>query len=687
MRRAAAAACCALAAASPTGSPVADSAVAPPPTSAPYTPATPSRPPQVPPQPPPTPPARPPPPPPPSAPDERTPFVQIAAFVTSPQGAALAMALDTTCSADGPLRDLPFALHPTRLTIGGDPYVGCLFGNAIIVAVAAVLCSAVQWAVGRRRPPPLPAPPPQQPAPGAPGGPPSAPRTPTRTPRSSNGSGPLLEEPIKLGAPPAAAPTPAPAPAAGAGAGDGKRMQLQHLPPWGQRLLPLLRGSGVLDPAALTRYPGTAVWVLLVLYQGCAFSALRIACTSSGGRQICGIIAATVLVAAPAVVSLQLRDGVGNGLARVRDWDSRLHGIKSEAELREPAEPGGPPRRPWDKERLRRVLLCGLFGSGEWVSRRREPHWALRWWVCRDYKASGASHGLAAQFAAMWLLGLSFAPRTPTWLHCAHVRVAAAGVHLGLLSYLAGALPLRVPREALLTAAQLIMQTAALLVIAVGMYREADRLEPDPTTSTLSPAGNTTRSPTEALEPYDVADPVAHGLLHTACGLLLARLLGGLAADAWLAVKGFRSDLQIKEWAEADAEAAEKDAAAREGKTATTFGNLGTTGLHSLTLQSSQLSLLTPHGSIAVGGSASPMHELESMLRSPMVKSGGGAETVPSDTYTGTLLPAIREMERQPLAPSATAASMSPSQTGRSGPATFRSKRRGGDVSTAVARF
>eukprot|EP01062_Namystynia_karyoxenos_P030836 TRINITY_DN22943_c0_g1_i2.p1 TRINITY_DN22943_c0_g1~~TRINITY_DN22943_c0_g1_i2.p1 ORF type:complete len:892 (+),score=218.25 TRINITY_DN22943_c0_g1_i2:64-2676(+) len=432
--------------------------------------------------------------------------------------------------------------------------------------------------------------------------------------------------------------------------GDGM-LQLEELPKWMQKL-PLLGGQGEADPKAVARSPGVPITVFIFLYPGTTFAVLRIAATEGGALQIFGIVAAAVLALVPFGIAQQLDKAVALKHTRVRPWEDLVPGCAwMNAACPEQATRPVRCTKPW----WLHLAACTMFGPGDWVSRKHMPHWVLRWSVARPYRAKKVGKGFAAQCVAQWLLSLANAPRTPTWLHCAHVRVAAAATHLGLIAFTAGALPHRRLRDTAVATLQHSLQLTALLLTAAGMYRQADRVahrdDPPPAGQTRSPAG------WEAPE-YDPDDPWVAGLLNAAVGVLVFKLLLDVVGEGWLAVKGKRTELQQREWGDAAREDVAKDAPP----------------VFSFAEDAEDLISLAPAGS---GDREKGMDELsglgaDSMLlmtvtspRSPRLP--GPLTPVPRSSEpereTGSLLPAIRTMEAGGARP---------------GPANFRARPRRG---------
>eukprot|EP01062_Namystynia_karyoxenos_P006486 TRINITY_DN12277_c0_g1_i1.p1 TRINITY_DN12277_c0_g1~~TRINITY_DN12277_c0_g1_i1.p1 ORF type:complete len:1455 (+),score=169.45 TRINITY_DN12277_c0_g1_i1:66-4430(+) len=283
--------------------------------------------------------------------------------------------------------------------------------------------------------------------------------------------------------------------------------------------IPVVRDAPTIDLAALVRHPNNTLLAMLFLYQGTAFSSLRLLLLGLAGNEpwwavIIGAAVAILLLLFPVFLRRQLRRGVQKRLrtdfpgkpdvrARVRPWD-----------------PPRPPR--W----LQYVLLSE---TGDWVSRHREHHWINKWnSAVRPFQAAHAANGAFADMAAMWLLGLINAFPTPTLTSCGHVRLACAIVHLFQLAYCASQQPYRCLRDDVGRSVVLILLIAALISLALGFY---------------SGAASGDESATGVL---------AQALLQGTFAVVLLQLVLRVVAEGVLFIKGYRTKSQMLEWAEAD---------------------------------------------------------------------------------------------------------------------------------------
>eukprot|EP01062_Namystynia_karyoxenos_P041516 TRINITY_DN30258_c0_g1_i1.p1 TRINITY_DN30258_c0_g1~~TRINITY_DN30258_c0_g1_i1.p1 ORF type:complete len:551 (+),score=10.92 TRINITY_DN30258_c0_g1_i1:66-1655(+) len=157
-------------------------------------------------------------------------------------------------------------------------------------------------------------------------------------------------------------------------------LSMHEVPSWAYRLLRRDLEAGPQDIKALARFPGGTVLVALVLHQGVSYSGLRLAMGGAEGSALARVVGITAVVltaafgaALVAVVHTGLSAPVANelGFAHVRDW---------------PLRPVGAVVRP-RPSLLPRLLL---WGHGEWVSRTRACHWAVRYQaVVRQYSTRG----------------------------------------------------------------------------------------------------------------------------------------------------------------------------------------------------------------------------------------------------------------------------------------------------------
>eukprot|EP01062_Namystynia_karyoxenos_P017383 TRINITY_DN16388_c0_g1_i2.p1 TRINITY_DN16388_c0_g1~~TRINITY_DN16388_c0_g1_i2.p1 ORF type:complete len:436 (+),score=42.97 TRINITY_DN16388_c0_g1_i2:453-1760(+) len=294
------------------------------------------------------------------------------------------------------------------------------------------------------------------------------------------------------------------------------------VPGWAYKLLRRDLEAGPQDVKALARYPGGTLLAFLTLHQGLAFSSLRLAINGGGGSsvasRVAGVAAAAVLAlggaALVAVVHAASRALTAGelGYAYVRNW---------------PVAPVGNVvhRRPG---LLPRLLL---WGNGDWVSRTRTNHWAVRYQsVVRQFSTGAAAPGVAAELATQWGQALVAALPTPTWRHCGHARVVALLTLLAHAAWLLGGRPFRKPCDCLLVPLLLGLQAAASAVQAWGFYSYVISSEV---------CGST----------CELAVPC---LLSAASAVLLLRVALTHAGTATLLVTGRRSQMQRLEWQEHD---------------------------------------------------------------------------------------------------------------------------------------
>eukprot|EP01062_Namystynia_karyoxenos_P025387 TRINITY_DN19992_c0_g1_i1.p1 TRINITY_DN19992_c0_g1~~TRINITY_DN19992_c0_g1_i1.p1 ORF type:complete len:431 (+),score=12.86 TRINITY_DN19992_c0_g1_i1:1254-2546(+) len=291
-----------------------------------------------------------------------------------------------------------------------------------------------------------------------------------------------------------------------------------EVPNWAFKLLRRDLEAGPQDIAALARFPGSTWLAFLLLHQGITFSALRLVFNSGGISRVAGTVAATAAFAAGAVLVAFVRTGVATpvagetGFAHVCEW---------------PRRPVGPVvhNRPGP---LPRVFL---WGNGEWVSRTRAVHWAVRYQaVVRQYSADGAAPGVAAELAAQWGQALASSLPTPTWRQCGHARVVSVLVLLAYATWTLGSRPFRRPCDNVLMPVFLGIQAATSVVQAWAFYSYVVRSEAC----------------------HELCSSAVRGLLVAASAVLLLKAVLTHAGTATLLLTGRRSHLQQLEWEETE---------------------------------------------------------------------------------------------------------------------------------------
>eukprot|EP01062_Namystynia_karyoxenos_P028194 TRINITY_DN21406_c0_g2_i1.p1 TRINITY_DN21406_c0_g2~~TRINITY_DN21406_c0_g2_i1.p1 ORF type:complete len:1208 (+),score=82.12 TRINITY_DN21406_c0_g2_i1:205-3624(+) len=286
------------------------------------------------------------------------------------------------------------------------------------------------------------------------------------------------------------------------------------------RYIPVIKDSEAVDLAAIARHPNIILFTGFFVYQGAAFSALRLLAGSrlEDGRaspwwmRLLGAVCAIVLIGLPAVLYRRVHDGVTPCLRR--DMPGRGPDVRARV-------------RPWDPPLPPRWLQYAFLSEvGDWVSRRRQKHWISRWQsAVRQYNERCAPHGAVLELGAMWLLGLANAWPTPSLAACGHVRLAAAAVHLAQLVYCLLYRPYRCSRDLVLQVARLVLLIGALAALAVAFYTAiGGREKPD------TSVGST--------------------LLTAATVIVLVKTLIIGISELVLLVKGYRANSQALEWGE-----------------------------------------------------------------------------------------------------------------------------------------
>eukprot|EP01062_Namystynia_karyoxenos_P035694 TRINITY_DN26092_c0_g1_i1.p1 TRINITY_DN26092_c0_g1~~TRINITY_DN26092_c0_g1_i1.p1 ORF type:complete len:791 (+),score=110.75 TRINITY_DN26092_c0_g1_i1:90-2462(+) len=419
----------------------------PPPPSPPPPPPSPSPPPPSPPPPPPPPPPSPPPPPPPEPSAGEEGTLAGAALLGAGGAATQALLADFSCNPTGLALDLPVALHPTRLVVAGSSHFGAVLGNSAIICGAFLILYAAQ--------------------------------------RSLH----ALDED---------------------GDGQVSRDEVPAFLSW----LPMVKSLGpddTLDARGMVRFPGLAVLVASLLYQGTCFAALRVSVAPSADSATLRLaMRAAAVPVAGALLALPF---------------SVCHRV-SRALSRDP-----PPARirPWDSPEPSAALQAVLWGSsGEWVSRTRSVDWAQRWRsAVRPFRNDPkAVSGLGAMFISQWLVALAASPETPTALECAHSRFLVAAVLYGYVAYLLAVQPHRRSRDLLFVALLSGCQATAQLVAAYHYY------------------GVLTGQDSQG------AMDVAPVLLHIGTGVLMLKLLLDVVAEVLLFLAKRSVQMQLREWHE-----------------------------------------------------------------------------------------------------------------------------------------
>eukprot|EP01062_Namystynia_karyoxenos_P004759 TRINITY_DN11687_c1_g1_i1.p1 TRINITY_DN11687_c1_g1~~TRINITY_DN11687_c1_g1_i1.p1 ORF type:complete len:1164 (+),score=203.74 TRINITY_DN11687_c1_g1_i1:58-3549(+) len=264
------------------------------------------------------------------------------------------------------------------------------------------------------------------------------------------------------------------------------------------------------DIKGVARHPNVIISAVIVVYQGASFSALRLLIGEGAAvwhRMVGCIAAAATLLfpfwlrrrvvggVRPTVLPSDPPDAVRYPLARLRPWEL--------------------PRPPVVVQYL---LLSEL---GDWVSTRRERHWALSWQTAvRQYAPNRAAGAVTVQFLSMWALGLANAPSTPTLQACGHVRLGAAGAVLAPLLWSVVRCPYRSARDAAVHVCLYAALFAGLLVLGVEFYQDDHR-------------GSAT----------------VITILDAACYLALSRVAVIISSEALLLVWAWRDNTQDAEWA------------------------------------------------------------------------------------------------------------------------------------------
>eukprot|EP01062_Namystynia_karyoxenos_P015493 TRINITY_DN15619_c0_g2_i2.p2 TRINITY_DN15619_c0_g2~~TRINITY_DN15619_c0_g2_i2.p2 ORF type:complete len:442 (+),score=47.52 TRINITY_DN15619_c0_g2_i2:1877-3202(+) len=291
-----------------------------------------------------------------------------------------------------------------------------------------------------------------------------------------------------------------------------------EVPNWAYKLLRRDLEAGPQDIKALARFPGGAWLAVLLLHQGLTFAALRLALTGSIAFRAAGIAAAVGTAAVGAALVATVHTGLsaptdwGLGHAYVRDW---------------PRLPVGPVVR----RRPNPLLRLLLWGNGEWVSRARATHWAVRYQsVARQFSKEGAAPGVAAELAAQWGQAVAAALPTETWRLCGHARVLSLMVFLAHATWLLGSRPFRRPCDCVLAPVFLVLEAAVSAVQAWTFY------------SYVLPGWTC----------HELCESAVHTLLAAASAVLLLRMLLTHAGTFTLLLTGSRSQLQLLEWHETE---------------------------------------------------------------------------------------------------------------------------------------
>eukprot|EP01065_Artemidia_motanka_P032432 TRINITY_DN39444_c0_g1_i1.p1 TRINITY_DN39444_c0_g1~~TRINITY_DN39444_c0_g1_i1.p1 ORF type:complete len:970 (+),score=130.76 TRINITY_DN39444_c0_g1_i1:421-2910(+) len=275
----------------------------------------------------------------------------------------------------------------------------------------------------------------------------------------------------------------------------------------------LLRHSINLD--ALHIHPHVIFLGVLWVYQGTAFSAMRLVARSDPGlNRVAGVFSAIVLLAVPGVLAWLVHRGLAED-RKATVWQTPTEGppILQRARV-----------RPWDEPAPSFWLQHGFVGSrGDWVSRHRQPPWLSRWLsMVRHFRSERAASGIAVEFGVMYALAACCGPRTPTYRACAHTRTLTCVLFCVQLGYVLLADPYRVAREKYLHVARISTQIVGVALIAISFFREED------------------------------ADPFAEVILQVAVACVAANVLLDTGASLYLTFSGLRAELQLREWKEVE---------------------------------------------------------------------------------------------------------------------------------------
>eukprot|EP01062_Namystynia_karyoxenos_P054693 TRINITY_DN4513_c1_g1_i3.p1 TRINITY_DN4513_c1_g1~~TRINITY_DN4513_c1_g1_i3.p1 ORF type:complete len:623 (+),score=120.99 TRINITY_DN4513_c1_g1_i3:1689-3557(+) len=285
------------------------------------------------------------------------------------------------------------------------------------------------------------------------------------------------------------------------------------------RYIPVIKDSEAVDLAAVVRHPNTILLVALFLYQGAAFSALRLLIGErSAGFRVIGAVVAAALFVFPIVLYRMVKHGV----SAIERPDLPGMGPQRRARVRMWDEPNPPAR--W-------LQYLMLSEHGDWVSCRRRKHWINQWQsAVRPFTEACATWGTAAELVAMWALALANSLHTPTLRACGHVRMIAAAVHLAQLVFCVVVRPYRCLRDTVLKAVSLGLLTVALILVGLSHYSAADEQERSGGAEVRAHAGT------------------AEGLYTAVIVFVLLQVATRGAAELVLLAKGWRANSQQLEW-------------------------------------------------------------------------------------------------------------------------------------------
>eukprot|EP00755_Sulcionema_specki_P014684 Sspe_Gene.57362::Locus_31479_Transcript_1_1_Confidence_1.000_Length_3433::g.57362::m.57362/K06560/MRC, CD206, CD280; mannose receptor, C type len=279
-------------------------------------------------------------------------------------------------------------------------------------------------------------------------------------------------------------------------------------------VLPLSpRFKSFLAAQGLLRFPSAGLVVFLFLYQGTAFSSIRLVLFGHKPELILiGLFGTIVCIAIPIATAYKVYSSVPRS-CRYCIYQSL--NLSPKGRFRE------------DKDwRLPKWVLF-VIGKGEWVSVERESKWDDRYTtVLRPFKETCAWCGTLIQFSSMFALSITNSPPTPTMTECGHVRLASACVFLLVFATEAYLLPFARARDQFLEPMMNLFQGVALFFMSFGFYLH-DR------------------------EHWTF--PAASYLLMGSMVLLYVKLTLDILTELFILIKGRRDRLQENEWEEIEA--------------------------------------------------------------------------------------------------------------------------------------
>eukprot|EP01062_Namystynia_karyoxenos_P012370 TRINITY_DN14442_c1_g3_i1.p1 TRINITY_DN14442_c1_g3~~TRINITY_DN14442_c1_g3_i1.p1 ORF type:complete len:677 (+),score=80.98 TRINITY_DN14442_c1_g3_i1:1586-3616(+) len=300
--------------------------------------------------------------------------------------------------------------------------------------------------------------------------------------------------------------------------------------------IPVVKDSEALDLAAVVRHPNTILVVFIFLYQGTAFSALRLAVgqLDQEGRDVpvWGCVAGGVFAGALVAFPIWVGRAVSNGLAPVPRKELPGMGPQPRARV-----------RPWDDPKPPRWLQWVMLSEhGDWVSCFRGKHWIGSWDAAvRNFEAEHAGSGVAMELGVTWALSFVNAFPTWTWQACGHSRASSAFVHLVQLVYCVRLRPYRCLRDDIARCLVLALMTAAHVNLAVAFYRASEK---EQALEKRDPEADFT-------DTVDVSVTVV--LLRIVAYVVLVQVALRMVAEVLLLAKGWRANSQTLEWAETEA--------------------------------------------------------------------------------------------------------------------------------------